>query len=94
MAAIIAEADLRTHDVILGAVSSAATTLENLIVATLAVSDMTQRDSLARMADLLEQRFIQSSPPRQMSSVPHPGRLSKPRSRPLSPTAISSMTST
>jgi len=94
VAAIIAEADLRTHDVILGAVSSAATTLENLIVATLAVSDMTQRDSLARMADLLEQRFIQSSPPRQMSSVPHPGRLSKPRSRPLSPTAISSMTST
>ena len=62
MAAIIAEADLRTHDVILGAVSSAATTLENLIVATLAVSDMTQRDSLARMADLLEQRFIQLKP--------------------------------
>ena len=57
-AAIIAEADLRTHDVILGVMSSAASTLENLIVATLAVTDMTERDSLARIANLLRQMLI------------------------------------
>ena len=61
-AAIIAEADLRTDDVILGVMSSAASTLENLIVASLAVTDMIQRDSLARIANLLRPTSIRPNP--------------------------------
>lgn len=62
VAAIIAEADVRTQDFVLGVMSSDASALENLIVATLAVTDMTQRDSLARIANLLRPTLLQVKP--------------------------------
>ncbi len=61
-AAIISEADVRTRDVELGTMSSAASALENLIVATLVVADMTMRDDLTRVANVLRQRFVLSNP--------------------------------
>lgn len=59
--AIIAEADVRTDDVMIGAMSSPASALENLIVATLVVTDMMERDSLVRVANLLRQTLTQVS---------------------------------
>lgn len=61
-AAIIAEADVRTEDVMIGAMASPASALENLMVATLVITDMTEHDSLVRVANLLRQALNQVSP--------------------------------
>lgn len=60
--AIIAEADAKARDVEAGAMASAASALENLIVATLVVADMQLRDGLTRVANVLRQRFVLSGP--------------------------------
>jgi AcrR family transcriptional regulator len=60
--AIIAESDVRIEDAMSGAMLQPASTLENLIVATLVVTDMVQRDPMARIANLLRQTLIQADP--------------------------------
>jgi len=55
VAAIIAEAEVKANDVMLGAMASPASALENLILATLLLTDMTKRDPLTRVADVLGQ---------------------------------------
>lgn len=62
VSAIIAEADIRTEDVLIGVISSASSALENLIVATLVVTDMTERDALTRIANRLRQSAIDVNP--------------------------------
>jgi AcrR family transcriptional regulator len=60
--AIIAESDVRIQDVMSGAMLQPASTLENLIVATLVVTDMVQRDPTARIANLLRQTLMPVNP--------------------------------
>ena len=62
VSAIIAEADIRTEDVLIGVISSASSALENLIAPTLVVTDMTERDGLTRSANPLRQSATDANP--------------------------------
>lgn len=56
--AIIEQADTQTEDVMLGAMSFPASSLENLIVTSLVITDMAQRDPLVQTAHALRQRTL------------------------------------
>jgi AcrR family transcriptional regulator len=73
--AIIAEADARIQDVVVGAMSAPASALENLIVATLVLTDMTERESLVRVANLLRLALNQVSAAPEIFYTPLPSFL-------------------